>query len=335
MNTDHISYNRCDPLVSVIVPCYNHARFLIECLESIRNQTYSNYELIIIDDASSDNSVELIEQWIAAQRLSCRFVKHEINQGICKSLNHGLSHATGKYICCIASDDVMMPDRLAHQVAIMEALPEKVGVLYGNAYIINERGDIQTETVIERAIRDRGLLCIPEGNIYRILWNGNFVQACTTMVRRQCYEKIGNYDESLFYEDYDMWLRISREFDFAYNPHIVGKYRIVATSITNTSRGRMDDTKEKMFFKHLNSLPDGELKQFIEIKHSEFQAERYYRENREERNACLLKAFRMGRDTKFLLMLIFSLGRLSYVHYLKLPNMLEKSRKFFHRPLKN
>src|SRR6478672_5840202 len=107
------------PLVSVIALCYNHSRFVVECLESIRTQTYQPLHIILIDDQSKDNSVALIEEWIGTHHVTCTFIKHTTNKGICKSLNEGLSLARGKYISIIATDDVWLPEKLEHQVPIM------------------------------------------------------------------------------------------------------------------------------------------------------------------------------------------------------------------------
>src|SRR5678815_3959281 len=118
------------PLVSVIALCYNHSRYVLECLESIRAQTYKNVQVILLDDFSRDSSVGLIEQWISDHSIEWIFIKHLANKGICKTLNEGMYHATGKYIALIATDDVWMPDKLHHQVKEMETRPLDVGVLY-------------------------------------------------------------------------------------------------------------------------------------------------------------------------------------------------------------
>ncbi len=129
-----------NPLVTVIACCYNHSAFVVESLESIRRQTYPRVQLIITDDASTDDSDAVITDWIARHQMSCTYLRHHTNKGICKTLNEALSHATGKYIALLATDDLWMHDKLANQIGIMETLPEKVGVLYSNAMQIDEAG---------------------------------------------------------------------------------------------------------------------------------------------------------------------------------------------------
>src|ERR1039457_6887169 len=92
------------PLVSVLVGCYNHARYVTETLESVRLQTYPKIQLIIWDDCSRDNSVEAIQSWIRQHNYECIFLQHSVNRGICQSLNEALALAQGKYISMVAAD---------------------------------------------------------------------------------------------------------------------------------------------------------------------------------------------------------------------------------------
>lgn len=229
------------PLVSVIALCYNHARFVLECLESIRHQSYKNTELIIVDDCSRDNSVELIRNWIAENEVKCVFIAHGENKGICKSLNEALSHANGKYVMPIATDDVCLPDRLETHVRRMEALPEDVGVLYSDALQIDEDGNLLAGTMRQSLQMPSSP---PEGDVFLRLLEGNFIPAPTTLIRRACFDKVGLFDERLCYEDWDMWLRIARHYKFAFSPAVSAKYRIVSTSATRVML--QTQTREKL-----------------------------------------------------------------------------------------
>ncbi len=219
------------PLVTVIVVCYNQARFVRECLESVRLQTYENIELIVIDDCSDDGSVGVIESWIAAQHNKPLFIVHKQNQGICKTLNDALSFASGKYISIIAADDVYLPEKTETQVSLFESLPEQAGVIYSNALQMDASGSLLKQNFIET---HRTFEVMPEGKLFDVLLEGNFIPAMSTMVRRDCYDKVGLYDEQLTYEDFDMWLRISQHYDFVFSPLISAKYRVLATSMSRT-----------------------------------------------------------------------------------------------------
>jgi hypothetical protein len=236
------------PLVSAIVLCYNQARFVGECLESVKAQNYPNLELIVNDDASKDDSVAVIEGWLAKNSIPHHFLKNKTNQGICRSVNNTLRQARGKYISGIAADDVWLPGKLRTQVEILERLPEKVGVVYSDALQMDESGNLLPERFIDS---HRRFETMPAGNVHNILWEGNFIPAMTTLIRRDCFEKVGMYDETLFYEDWDMFLRISRRFDFAYSNEVSAKYRIVGTSMIRSQWARMLDAMCQVCVKHL------------------------------------------------------------------------------------
>ncbi|HKO60797.1 MAG TPA: glycosyltransferase [Pyrinomonadaceae bacterium] len=219
------------PLVSIIVVCYNQARFVRECLESVRLQTYANTELIVIDDCSGDDSAAVIESWIAALPDKPTFIVHERNQGICKTFNEALSNASGKYVSIIAADDVYLPDKTETQVTLFESLPENVGVIYSDVWQMDACGNLLKQHFIES---QRDFAVMPQGNLFDALLQGNFIPAMSTMVRRECYAQVGRYDEQLTYEDFDMWLRISRHYEFVFSPVISAKYRVLPTSLSRT-----------------------------------------------------------------------------------------------------
>ena len=242
------------PLVSAVVLCYNHAAFVRECLEGIKAQNYSNLEVIINDDASRDRSAEVIEEWIRENsEIRCKFIRSKSNQGLCRSLNNALAQTSGKYFCGIAADDVWLPGKLRRQVALMERLPDRVGVLYGDAIRINEAGALLPPSFLETTLRNGNLATPPQGDINRELWRVNFVAPMTTLIRRSCFERVGVFDESKFAEDWDMWLRLSRIYDFVYVPEVCAKYRKVQTSICNAQLDRLLDDENHTCLKHLRS----------------------------------------------------------------------------------
>jgi len=238
------------PLVSAIVLSYNQARFVVECLEAVKAQDYPNLELIINDDASRDDSVAVINAWLARNNIPHHFLKSKVNQGICRSLNNTLKVARGKYISGIAADDVWLPGKLRTQVELLEQLPEKVGVVYSDALQMDENGQLLPEKFIHA---HRRFETMPTGNIHKTLWEGNFIPAMTALTRRVCFEQAGPYDETLFYEDWDMWLRISRHYEFFYSTEISARYRLVTTSMVRSQWSRLVDAMCQTCVKHLKS----------------------------------------------------------------------------------
>jgi glycosyltransferase involved in cell wall biosynthesis len=237
------------PLVTAVGLCYNHERHVRDCLESIKQQAYPNLEIIIADDCSKDSSPLLIREWIRQNHsLPITFIQNEQNQGVCRTLNRVLALARGKYISMTATDDVWEPGKILEQVPVMESLPEKTGVLYGDACLMDENGLPLPDRFVETY---RKFERMPEGNIHDVLWEGNFIPAMTTLIRRSVFEKVGLYDENLFYEDWDMWLRVSEHYHFAYFPRPTAKYRVSMTSMSKTSVDEMTLANELTFIKYL------------------------------------------------------------------------------------
>jgi glycosyltransferase involved in cell wall biosynthesis len=236
------------PLVTVFVGCYNQSRFVEECLDSVKHQTYPNLQVIIFDDCSKDNSVAVIDAWLERHRLRWQFISHTKNVGICASLNEVLRLARGKYVSVVAADDVWLPDKASRQVEIMEQMPTDVGVLYSDAFQIDENGTILPQTFIEA---HRKFVVPPEGFLFDVLWEGNFIPVITTLIRHDCFTQVGTYDEDLCFEDWDMWMRISRRFRFAYDEIPAAKYRVVSTSLVRTMSETMCRSIELFRVKYL------------------------------------------------------------------------------------
>lgn len=218
------------PAVTVIALCYNHERFVLDCLESIRAQSFQDFELIVTDDCSRDRSPQLIADWLAMHYPQARFIRHAVNRGICATLNEALAAARGTYISMIATDDVWLPHKLHSQVDLARTLGADTALIYGDAGQMDEEGNLLPTRFIEaHHVADP-----PSGRIFGRLADGNFIPAMTTLIRRDALLAVGGYDERLNYEDFDMWLRLADRYAFAFQPEIVAHYRIVATSMVRT-----------------------------------------------------------------------------------------------------
>ena len=233
------------PTVTVIALCYNHERFLLDCLESIRAQTLQDFELIVADDCSRDRSPDMIADWLATHYPNARFIRHTANRGICATLNEALAAARGTYISMIATDDTWLPHKLASQVQLAQSLDAGTAVIYSDANQIDEEGKLLPKRFIEahRAIDP------PSGMIFGHVADGNFIPAMTTLIRRDALQAVGGFDEQLNYEDFDMWLRLADRYAFHFQPDVVANYRIVATSMVRTVFA-----KPSAWFQHTNFL---------------------------------------------------------------------------------
>jgi len=191
------------PLVSVVVTCYNHEDYIQECLLSILKQTYTNIELIVIDDGSKDKSLEVIKK---LQNEYTFTYKHQENQGVCAALNHGLSLASGKYICCCDSDDKFASTKIEEQVLFLEN-NLKYKLCYTNKIFFNNSGDYVREDPGKRR----------SGWLFEPILLGEFSMPFSShMLYREVYDQIGLFDTDLKIQDWDMFLRITKVFEVGF-----------------------------------------------------------------------------------------------------------------------
>jgi alpha-1,3-rhamnosyltransferase len=202
------------PLVSVIVPSYNHADFVAECLQSIFAQSYDNIELIVLDDGSKDNSVEILEELKKQHEF---IFEHHANQGLTATLNKGLNLANGQYIAVIASDDTMTPQRIALQVEHMESHPN-CAACGGNMVGINKDGSLRTK---------QKQLAAASLSFDDIFWrNKPGIPAPTAMIRKNLIDKVGGYNPDIGIEDLYMWLKLSHlGYSIDILPDVLAHYR--------------------------------------------------------------------------------------------------------------
>ena len=237
------------PLVTIGAINYNNGLYVIETLESIKAQSYPNVELVIVDDCSTDNSATLIADWLNSYNKPFKFIKHPKNLGVCATCNDVLKNASGKYISIIATDDIMMDEKIEVQVNILENSTDDVGAVYSDAYLIKEDSSPRYGWFIQR---HEDFDQLPSGNIYETLLKGNFIPAMSLLVKKSCYIKIGFFDENLIFEDFDMWLRLSKAYNILYSEYVSIKYRVRSNSLTRTIKN-WDHSYLDIYIKNLKS----------------------------------------------------------------------------------
>jgi glycosyltransferase involved in cell wall biosynthesis len=241
--------------VSVLVCAYRHERYVEQALDSVAGQTFQDFELIITDDCSPDGTADRIAGWLARTGHPARFLRNEQNLGICKVRNRALSLARGTYVCSLAGDDWYEPDRLARQCEFFASLPDDVGFIYSDVRIWGPDQETSSASYLER-YHGAGL-APPEAGAFERLLRGNFIPAPGVMIRREALQAIGGYDESLAYEDYDMWLRLSHRYPVRHLPGIVSNYRELASGMMRSSewRSRMIGSTIKLLSRWLGDEP--------------------------------------------------------------------------------
>lgn len=217
---DHI------PLVSVIIPTYNRSRLLQLAVESVLAQTYPAIELIVVDDGSTDDTPATLEQY-AGRIVHIR----QANQGGTAARNTGIRAAHGKYLSFLDHDDLLMPTKIERQMEIMDARPE-VGLVHCGYYRMDKDGNWFDKVNL-----------LPEGDVRKEIVCGCFLWSGAPLIRRECIEEVGLFDESVWSSDADMWLRIAiAGYHFGCVQEPLGAYRILPdSSMADVSRTeRMD-----------------------------------------------------------------------------------------------
>lgn len=219
--------NIINPLVTVIIPVYNHAEYVEECIMSVINQTYSNLQIIIINDGSIDKSEEVVKEVInkKKQNRNIEFYS-QTNQGVCKTLNMGLELSKGKYIASIGSDDIWVSEKIEKQVDFLEK-NQNVGIVFTDGYYIkfHEKSNIK-HTDYKPEIKKYFLNGIQNVNIHEKLLYNCFISAITVMMRKKHLDFVGYYDKNLRSEDYDMWLRFTRHYPIGFIDEPLAYHRV-------------------------------------------------------------------------------------------------------------
>lgn len=208
------------PSVSVIIPTFNCAKYLPEAVESALNQSYQDFEIVIIDDGSTDKTNEIVECYAKSHNDKIQYI-YQQNKGLACARNTGIKNSQGEYIALLDADDVWLPNRLAEQIAVIEK-SKNVGLVHSNITFISEEGKL-----LSTPKRDEGSLC---GNIFNALFTRNAHISCPTVLfRRECLESVGLFDENLAHlgcEDRELWLRIAKKYKIIYIDKVLAHYRI-------------------------------------------------------------------------------------------------------------
>jgi hypothetical protein len=195
------------PQVSVIIPTYNHAQFLRGAIESVLHQSFKDYEIIIIDDGSTDSTQQVVKPYLK----SCLYIYQE-NKGRGGARNTGLKKAQGEYIAFLDADDLWLPEKLKIQINYLKAHPE-LAFVFSDFIVISSSGE---------KIRHIGGF---KKDLLHLIQE-NFIPTLTVVAKKECFEKVGFFNETLPYaEDYEMWLRITQSYSLGYLPQVLAKYR--------------------------------------------------------------------------------------------------------------
>lgn len=220
------------PKVSVLVPSYNHSRFIERTLRSIIAQTLRPEKLIVIDDGSKDESPKIIERVLSECPFATEFIARE-NKGLCRTLNEGVAHADTEYFAYIGSDDVWLSNFMEERVKLLESRRTAV-LAFGHAFLIDEEEQIidRTDNWVEFA----------DGNVLPQLLRGVIFASPTVVYRTKAVKKHG-WNEDARLEDYEFYLKLSADGEFAFDKRVLSGWR---QHEENTSGNLPEMVKEQL-----------------------------------------------------------------------------------------
>lgn len=244
------------PLVSIVVPCYNHEAYVESSIRSVINQDYENIELIVLDDGSKDGSCDVIRS--LEQECRDRFVRYQFvskeNEGVSTTVNRSLEWSRGDYFSSISSDDEMMPNKISTLMQLLHEAPNDVGMACGDAWFMDkDGGDVALsdtgsvvpagegyETFISFYVRRRKDV-IPEENFfsYETLIKGNYIPGMSMLWRKNVLCEVGSFTPEVAIEDWDMWLRLAKKYRCAFTSEVMARYRVHGTNTSVVALNRM------------------------------------------------------------------------------------------------
>jgi len=231
-----------NPAVSIIIPTYNQANFIDKAINSALKQTYQDFEIIVIDDGSTDDTEEIMKGF---KDKRVKYIKkYKENRGISVARNTGIKMAKGKYIALLDSDDEWLPEKLDKQIQLLQNKSSEVGVVCSWSYNIDEKGNFISKR------------CLPkrDGYIYEDLLSTDPISVPTVLIRKECFNRVGLFDDLLnTQQDWDMWIRIAKYYRFALIKIPLVKYRIHPNQISNNPEAKVI-TAKRILVKYANEL---------------------------------------------------------------------------------
>lgn len=218
------------PLVSILIISHNQADFIRESVESAINQTYPNTEVLIVDDGSTDNTTQVIQN-MQDQGMQCKTILLDKSIGYCKAFNLGFENSKGAFIIDLAADDVLLPERVMFGVKALSA--SEAGINFCDAYYIDENSRIRG-THYRRNSRGKIAEKIKYGDVFIEVLKRYYICTPTMFIDRKVLNHLGGYDEDLYYEDFDFWIRSSRSYQYHFTDEVLVKKRVLKNSMSKS-----------------------------------------------------------------------------------------------------
>lgn len=245
--------------ITVVIPSYNHEKYIAQAIQSVLEQTYQDFEIVITDDGSRDGTVDVIKTFRDPRiRLFC----FDRNQGACAAMNNNIREAKGEFIAVLNSDDLFLPDKLEKQVAFLDKNQE-IGAVFGHPKLIDEVGNDFVDAshlyqiVFKQSNRTRFEW------LHHFFYQSNALCHPTVLIRKQCYKKVGYFDERFAQlPDYDFWIRLCMEYEIHIMQEDLIKFRIHSSEVNASGNRPEANIRALTEFKYL-------LENYLRIKTEE------------------------------------------------------------------
>lgn len=279
------------PKVSVIIPTHNRAEFLSCAIESVLRQTFTDLEIIVSDDKSTDHTQEVVKGFKDSR---IKYISNDGHNGPSTTRNKGILASEGEYIAFLDDDDEWLPDKLQRQIEILDKSQPNICGVYSNRLFI--------ERTTGKIISDNPGAKILKGNLLYQLIIKNPISTPTVVVRKSCLDEAGLFDETISYmEDRDLWIRLSMHWDFEYIPKPLVKVYVNGNKHLSQNLEGQTEAREKILerYKHLfksNKKSWGELYLCLGAQY------------------CQLKEMKKGRKNIIKGIIIYPFIKIAYFH---------------------
>lgn len=300
------------PKVSVIIPTYNRAELLRSAISSALGQTFKDLEIIVSDDNSTDNTLEIVKGF---QDKRLKYISHNKNKGVSAARNTAIKVASGEYIAFLDDDDEWLPDKLQWQVEVLDKSQSNICGVYSNRLFI--------EKATGKILSDNPGADTLEGNLLYQLAKKSPIHTSTVVIKKRCLDEVGLFDETISYmEDRDMWIRLSMNWEFEYIHEPLTKAYIHGSAHLSRNLKGQTAGREKLLerYEHLfkkNRKSWSELYLCLGAQY------------------CQLKEMKKGRKNLIKGIKIYPFSKIAYFHFFSSllgPNNYQRVRKFYKSP---
>ena len=250
---EHFASKPASPAVTVIIPTFNRASLVVRAIRSVLGQTCQEWELIVVDDCSTDGTEQAVKGF-SDKRI--RYIRHDQNRRGGAARNTGLRHARGEYVAFLDSDDEWLPEKLQKDLEVFRSSDPSVGLVYTGKMIMDEQG-----TVLKVRMPTKS------GWVYDALLDWDFIgSASRVTVKKQVMERVAGFDETFVNcQDYDLWLRMARVSGVACVPYCLVRRYLVSDRMTASLRN-ICDSWDRILGKYRSEMkPDTEARHLARV----------------------------------------------------------------------